>query len=517
MKRIINYIFLCSLLWIGCTTTTEGLDPEKVITVSNNKIEMDCTGGKTSVEINSYCDWVITNDEEWEWISVSKKSGEKGKNTLGITLDQNNTTNIRNAVITLANQRYGVSQQINITQNSIDPFINISENRYEVSSTGTSKPIEIESNIDWTASCDSEWVSIEPTNGSSGTTMLEIKAQGYISDNNRTATITVKGKNNNSNIEKKITVIQEGEKAYMKLLAEELNFGANKDSQSIAIESNCPWKANINADWINISPENGTGSTSITVSVTDYNGLTSRDGIVIFYNHDYNLSITLNVKQYQSNNYIEYTSTMMLPIESIDWGANILSHTYDNDKGMIVFDAPITEIPSFAFEYSEGLTGITIPNSVTVIGYNAFYGCTDLTSITLPNSLTRIGVQAFYGCTSLVSITIPENVTTIGDWAFYDCTGLTSITLPNSLTEIGIGTFNYCTRLASITIPENVTTIGNDAFRGCIDIRVKCLPTAPPLLGDDTFEKSIIIQVKADCIETYRNAWPEYASQIYAI
>ena len=68
MKRIINYIFLCCLLWIGCTTTTEGLDPEKVITVSNNKIEMDCTGGKTSVEINSYCDWVITNDEEWEWI-----------------------------------------------------------------------------------------------------------------------------------------------------------------------------------------------------------------------------------------------------------------------------------------------------------------------------------------------------------------------------------------------------------------------------------------------------------------
>ena len=75
---------------------------------------------------------------------------------------------------------------------------------------------------------------------------------------------------------------------------------------------------------------------------------------------------------------------------------------------------------------------ITIPSSVTKIGYKAFAECTSLTSITIPNSVTEIDDNAFYGCTSLTSIEIPSSVKRIGDLAFWECKNLTSITLPEA-------------------------------------------------------------------------------------
>lgn len=64
------------------------------------------------------------------------------------------------------------------------------------------------------------------------------------------------------------------------------------------------------------------------------------------------------------------------------------------------------------------LTSVTIGNSVTSIGNNAFYGCTNLTSVTIPDSVTSIGTNAFAGCSNLTSVTIPDSVQWIPVTAF---------------------------------------------------------------------------------------------------
>ena len=65
-------------------------------------------------------------------------------------------------------------------------------------------------------------------------------------------------------------------------------------------------------------------------------------------------------------------------------------------------------IPQYAFSGCTGLTGITIPNSVTSIGEYSFYGCKGLTTITIPNSFTSIGSRAFSDCDNLKQYYVPR-------------------------------------------------------------------------------------------------------------
>ena len=123
----------------------------------------------------------------------------------------------------------------------------------------------------------------------------------------------------------------------------------------------------------------------------------------------------------------------------------------------------------------------------TSIASDAFSGCSGLTSITLPNGLTSIEGSAFSGCSGLTSITIPNSVISIGSSAFSGCSGLTSITIPNGLTNIESSVFSGCSGLTSITIPGSVTSIGSSAFSGCSGLTSITIPNGVTSIGESVF------------------------------
>jgi hypothetical protein len=80
----------------------------------------------------------------------------------------------------------------------------------------------------------------------------------------------------------------------------------------------------------------------------------------------------------------------------------------------------------------ECIQNVTIPSNIFVIGHSAFRGASALKQIIFEgNNVKKIGPYAFAGCVSLVTITIPDSVTTIGNDAFYECTKI-MVTINNA-------------------------------------------------------------------------------------
>ena len=96
---------------------------------------------------------------------------------------------------------------------------------------------------------------------------------------------------------------------------------------------------------------------------------------------------------------------------------------------------------------------------VTEMMSNGFYCCSKLTSITLPDTLTTIGYGAFTGCNGLTSFTVPSGVKELGADAFSSCSNIVSIELPDTLEKINTRIFAYCSALKSVTFPEKITSI----------------------------------------------------------
>ena len=168
------------------------------------------------------------------------------------------------------------------------------------------------------------------------------------------------------------------------------------------------------------------------------------------------IGTTLSALAQCPDNEIWYSTT---DGEKIDLGNQhgVVSHTYLDSSGVIRFDHDIEIISSERSDSNE--------NNIY------FTNCKNLKSITLPNSITEIGYKAFAGCEQLQTITVPTDVTKIGENAFEDCTSLHSITLPTGIEYIGGRAFRNCVALQSITLPNGIEFIRDGAFEGCTNLK----------------------------------------------
>ena len=124
----------------------------------------------------------------------------------------------------------------------------------------------------------------------------------------------------------------------------------------------------------------------------------------------------------------------------------------------------------------ESLISVTIPKSLTIIGWSAFNDCSKLTSIIWnAEDCTEVNWQPFKGCKNLTNVIFGDDVKTIPSYAFYNC-NLTNVIISNGVTVIGKRAFYNCSKLKSITIPDSVTSIGDSAFYGCSSLESITLP-----------------------------------------
>lgn len=222
------------------------------------------------------------------------------------------------------------------------------------------------------------------------------------------------------------------------------------------------------------------------------------------------LVLTLNGDTYSITDYTGTYTEIIIP------------ETYDGK--------PVTSIDSYAFSGCQNITSITIPISITNIGYHAFYNCSSLTAVyitdvekwcqiyfndytanpiyyahnlylndklvtelSIPETVTSISSYAFAGCTSITNISFANSDITLGNNAFYNCTSLQYNVYDNAK-YLGNNNNPYLylwqaldTEITSVNIHPDTTRIYDSAFYKCANLTEVTIPAGVKTIGNSAF------------------------------
>ena len=285
-----------------------------------------------------------------------------------------------------------------------------------------------------------------------------------------------------------------------------------------------------------------------------FTGLISISGFAFSGINDFSVTIPENVKDIS---FFDWHPRTVEVVENNPYLKFVDGVLYNNDLTILYYctedgDKQEFEIPNSVKRISSGafngrkMTSVTIPQCVTDIWAEAFWGCSSLTTIFIPNSVTYIGTGVFGGCKNLTSIiveednpvydsrgncnaiiktsdntliqgcsatVIPYSVTAIGSDAFWGINSLNHIEIPPSVLSIGSWGFAG-TGLTSVTIPQTVTSIGDGAF--ATNLKSVIVEHKEPLTIDahafSDFNKSAVLYVPAGSKAAYESAevWKDF-------
>ena len=171
----------------------------------------------------------------------------------------------------------------------------------------------------------------------------------------------------------------------------------------------------------------------------------------------------------------------------------------------VVVSEGITGLDEYLFQDCVNLTEVTLPSTLTSIGTCVFAGTDSLKSIVIPEGVTILENNVFYG-SGLKSVTLPSKLKSIGNYAFTS-TDLTEIQIPETVTEIGAGAFQN-TKFQTIQLPKNLTRIEEDLFEGAA-LTEFTIPENIQTIGEKAFAGTKIreITVPKNVTEIEANAF----------
>ena len=161
-----------------------------------------------------------------------------------------------------------------------------------------------------------------------------------------------------------------------------------------------------------------------------------------------------------------------------DTTAELLSGTWNLSNGVLTISGtgPIPDYEIGSGEpkvpwksVQDQITKVVIQEGITSIGQWAFYSCHNLKDVTIPSTVTSIGYGAFENC-AIESVYLPDGVVSIDNSAFARCEKLKDVTIASTVTSIGSSAFWGCA-LESVFIPANVSEVSSSAFIYCANLK----------------------------------------------
>jgi len=143
------------------------------------------------------------------------------------------------------------------------------------------------------------------------------------------------------------------------------------------------------------------------------------------------------------------------------------SYSFSNCTEFVpVLTETTKEIGNYAFTRCIGITDFVFPAWMETIP-NGLLAGTGIGYVVFPETVKVIGADAYNGCKNLSYIEFSDTVTDIGNYAFYGCTALDEIDIPGTVINIGQQAFMACSNLKKLTMHKGTQTTGSQAFADC--------------------------------------------------
>ena len=371
----------------------------------------------------------------------------------------------------------------------------------DVSASNTAGYLTVTANEDYTIYCGSSWIQNLNTGGTEGEQTFYFYIEPYTGFTDRSTVIEITYLGYEGNYETvELPLVQRAIVPFFNVYPVQQSVNFTSGSTVFVVNTNVSFSVMSYQPWIEVSGVTPASYQAYNVALTyNANPGMQREAVIAF---TYPISATQSgstqtvVRQKEKKqecNEIWYTSTdnqIVTPYRtgSTYYGASIVSNTYVDGRGVILFDNCVTKIGGGTFYNCTHLSSIMIPSGATSIGEQAFYGCTNLTDIKIPQSVTSIKQSAFGWCSQLSAITIPNSVTSFDEgYTFSDCRALSSITIPYGITKLDTYTFRNCYALSSITIPDSVTYYGGGVFSNCTALQSIIIPSSVTYMYNGVF------------------------------
>ena len=158
MKRIALIVLAAAALAAGCKK-----EEAPVLSTNCTALEFDCEASSGEVvTISTNKNWTATTTADWIVIQPSGGTSTDKYLTIGVKANSNPEKRFDTVVITAES----ITASIKVTQDGIEPSLELSESELSYTAAGDTKEIILSSNVAWTATVSgADWLTVSPASG----------------------------------------------------------------------------------------------------------------------------------------------------------------------------------------------------------------------------------------------------------------------------------------------------------------------------------------------------------------
>ena len=300
MRKLLTFLqaVAFSTLIAGCggtgTETGPEITPEIKFTedIVTSGISVESAEQSITLSFSTNVAWSATVSADW--LTISPSSGEAGKNSVKVEVEENRTGQPRSATITISDKESTQKVSVTVRQEALKASLTVSPESLEFSANKGEEMLNVTSNTDWVITKDAEWITLDSDKGK-GLATIAAGVTENTSLTSRTGSITVS--TTDGSVKKTVSVRQSGADVIFTIDKNEFNVAAVGESFSVKVTHNIGYKINSQPEWVKQTDKVPSGNTDTYTFTAEANTSTeAREGVIVFCN-DNNECVPVTVKQ----------------------------------------------------------------------------------------------------------------------------------------------------------------------------------------------------------------------------